>query len=65
MAPVLSAFTVGGKFLSSAEKTALEETAAVQATPGKGTTACDERESHYEWCSIGGRGHTKYERKSI
>ena len=37
-----SAFTVGGTFLSAAEKAALEETAAAVATPGKGITACDE-----------------------
>lgn len=33
---------VGGTFLSSAEKVALEETAAILATPGKGISACDE-----------------------
>ena len=37
-----TAFSVGGAFLSAAEKTALEETAAAVATPGKGITACDE-----------------------
>lgn len=37
-----SAFSVGGTFLSAAEKAALEETAAKVATPGKGITACDE-----------------------
>lgn len=35
-------FSVGGTFLSAAEKAALEETAAAVATPGKGITACDE-----------------------
>jgi fructose-bisphosphate aldolase class I len=35
-------FSVGGTFLSPAEKRALEETAAAVATPGKGITACDE-----------------------
>lgn len=35
-------FSVGGTFLSVAEKAALEETAAAVATPGKGITACDE-----------------------
>jgi fructose-bisphosphate aldolase class I len=34
--------TVGGTFLSSAKKGALEETAAILATPGKGISACDE-----------------------
>jgi fructose-bisphosphate aldolase class I len=37
-----AAFTVGGTFLSAAQKAALEETAAALATPGKGITACDE-----------------------
>lgn len=37
-----SAFSVGGTFLSAAEKAALEETAGKVATPGKGITACDE-----------------------
>ena len=36
------AFSVGGSFLSAAQKAALEETAASVATPGKGITACDE-----------------------
>ena len=36
------AFSVGGTFLSAAEKAALEATAAAVATPGKGITACDE-----------------------
>lgn len=35
-------FSVGGSFLSAAEKAALEETAAAVATRGKGITACDE-----------------------
>ncbi|KAG7356210.1 fructose-bisphosphate aldolase [Nitzschia inconspicua] len=35
-------FSVGGTFLSAAQKAALEETAAAVATPGKGITACDE-----------------------
>ena len=35
-------FSVGGSFLSIAEKDALEETATALATPGKGITACDE-----------------------
>lgn len=35
-------FSVGGTFLSKAEKQALEDTAAAVATPGKGITACDE-----------------------
>lgn len=34
--------TVGGTFLSSAQKAALEETASKIAFPGKGITACDE-----------------------
>ena len=33
-----TAFTVGGTFLSTAEKAALEETAAAVATAGKGIT---------------------------
>jgi fructose-bisphosphate aldolase class I len=41
MAPA-SAFTVGGTFLSAAQKLALEETASAIATAGKGITACDE-----------------------
>jgi len=36
------AFSVGGTFLSNAQKLALENTAAAVATPGKGITACDE-----------------------
>ena len=43
-------FSVGGSFLSAAEKAALEETAAAVATPGKGITACDEGPA-----TIGGR----------
>jgi fructose-bisphosphate aldolase, class I len=39
---VAHAFTVGGTFLTPAQKAALEETAAAVATPGKGITACDE-----------------------
>ena len=35
-------FSVGGTFLSAAEKAALEATAAAVATHGKGITACDE-----------------------
>lgn len=42
MATRTIAFSVGGTFLSAAEKAALEETAAAVATPGKGITACDE-----------------------
>lgn len=38
----MTAFSVGGTFLSTAEKAALEETAAAVATFGKGITACDE-----------------------
>ena len=34
----VTAFTVGGTFLSAAEKAALEETAAAVATAGKGIT---------------------------
>ncbi|MGK3736167.1 MAG: hypothetical protein ACI8RD_012272 [Bacillariaceae sp.] len=34
----VSAFTVGGTFLSTAEKAALEKTAEAVATPGKGIT---------------------------
>jgi fructose-bisphosphate aldolase class I len=45
-----STFTVGGTWLSAAEKFALEETAAALATPGKGITACDEGPG-----TIGGR----------
>lgn len=45
-----SAFSVGGTFLTSAEKAALEATAAAVATPGKGITACDEGPA-----TIGGR----------
>ncbi|CAB9505573.1 Fructose-bisphosphate aldolase [Seminavis robusta] len=45
-----SAFSVGGTFLSAAEKAALEETANAVATPGKGITACDEGPA-----TIGGR----------
>jgi fructose-bisphosphate aldolase class I len=45
-----STFTVGGTWLSAAEKLALEETAAALATPGKGITACDEGPG-----TIGGR----------
>jgi fructose-bisphosphate aldolase class I len=37
-----AAFSVGGTFLSAAEKARLEATAAAVATPGKGITACDE-----------------------
>lgn len=48
--PIASAFSVGGTFLSAAEKAALEETAAAVATPGKGITACDEGPA-----TIGGR----------
>jgi fructose-bisphosphate aldolase class I len=44
------AFSVGGTFLSTAEKAALEETAAAVATFGKGITACDEGPA-----TIGGR----------
>jgi fructose-bisphosphate aldolase class I len=36
------AFSVGGTFLSAAEKAALEAIASAVATPGKGITACDE-----------------------
>lgn len=36
------AFSVGGTFLTAAQKAALEATAAAVATPGKGITACDE-----------------------
>jgi fructose-bisphosphate aldolase, class I len=50
MAAARSLFTVGGTFLSAAEKAALEETAAAVATPGKGITACDESPT-----TIGGR----------
>jgi fructose-bisphosphate aldolase, class I len=35
-------FTVGGAFLSTAQKVALEETASKIASAGKGITACDE-----------------------
>jgi fructose-bisphosphate aldolase, class I len=42
MATRTIAFSVGGTFLSTAQKAALEETAAAVATPGKGITACDE-----------------------
>jgi fructose-bisphosphate aldolase class I len=42
MATKATAFSVGGTFLSAAQKAALEETAAAVATPGKGITACDE-----------------------
>jgi fructose-bisphosphate aldolase class I len=45
-----SSFTVGGTWLSAAEKLALEKTAAAVATPGKGITACDEGPG-----TIGGR----------
>lgn len=41
-ASMATAFSVGGTFLSTAEKAALEATAAAVATPGKGITACDE-----------------------
>lgn len=34
----VAAFSVGGTFLTAAEKAALEETAAAVATPGKGIT---------------------------
>lgn len=44
------AFSLGPSFLSSAEKAALEETAAKVATVGKGITACDEGPA-----TIGGR----------
>lgn len=37
-----TAFSVGGAFLSAAQKAELEDTAAKVATPGKGLTACDE-----------------------
>lgn len=43
-------FTVGGSFLSDAQKAALRETAQKVATPGKGITACDESAG-----TIGGR----------
>jgi len=42
LASVASAFSVGGSFLSTSEKAALEETATKVATAGKGITACDE-----------------------
>ena len=45
-----AAFSVGGTFLTAAQKAALEETAAAVATPGKGITACDEGPA-----TIGGR----------
>ena len=48
--PATYGFSVGGTFLSNAEKAALEETAAAVATPGKGITACDEGPA-----TIGGR----------
>ena len=38
----VTAFSVGGTFLSATEKAALVETANAVATPGKGITACDE-----------------------
>jgi fructose-bisphosphate aldolase, class I len=41
-AAAAAAFSVGGTFLSAAQKQALEDTAARVATPGKGITACDE-----------------------
>jgi fructose-bisphosphate aldolase class I len=41
---------VGGTFLNSAEKAALEKTAAALATQGKGISACDESAG-----TIGGR----------
>lgn len=40
--PSAVAFSVGGTFLTAAQKAALEETAAAVATHGKGITACDE-----------------------
>jgi fructose-bisphosphate aldolase class I len=50
MANQVSAFTVGGTWLSADQKAALEETAAAVASPGKGITACDESPG-----TIGGR----------
>jgi len=44
------AFSVGGTFLSTAEKAALEKTAEAVATAGKGIAACDEGPA-----TIGGR----------
>jgi fructose-bisphosphate aldolase class I len=38
-------FTVGGSFLTAAQKAALEATASAIATKGKGITACDESPS--------------------
>ena len=38
-----TAFSVGGTFLSSAEKTALEKTAAAVATAGKGITGTSQQ----------------------
>ena len=46
----MKTFTVGGSFLTAAEKAALEKTATAVSTPGKGITACDESPG-----TIGGR----------
>jgi fructose-bisphosphate aldolase class I len=42
MPQAANGFSVGGTFLSAAEKAQLVATAAAVATPGKGITACDE-----------------------
>lgn len=48
----VTAFSVGGTFLSAAEKAALEETAAAVATAGKGITGMSRLYSliYFDFC---------------